>query len=261
MGVTKYRALPWVDLTQGFKINPSRVIYEVPYQYKNKEGRRPVWMTPPSIHLGREIVNRADGTYREAYAKPGELFTRDFFAIDRFGNEAEKHETLTRLETEGRIIPVGHVDENGIPKMLTEYDDAFYRVYEYAAGFLVDSRNHGTAVQSLEELPLYVVKPGQSYYVGQTCVQYPGLIPQSGLGPEWLAGSLDEQRDEAKKNAASLLASGVIKEVGTCSGGGRLNVLSGGTERYCIEFTDDEAKAVFFDLAVKKYFEWLENKR
>jgi len=254
MGTALYRRLPYSDVP--FKLEDGRTIYQVTHEYQDKTGRRPHWTNTPPVPLGK--VDLLDNCWRLAIAEPGELFTADFFCDDR--TETEIHEYLNQLEAEGKIIAVGHV-EGCTPVMTAEYDEAFYRIYEHAAGFVVDSRNHDTAAKPDEVLPLFMVCPKEGFYTGAAVVQHPTLLPLSVFGRDYGAGSLDEHRKEAKEAAKSAEKDGTVKKVGTCSGGGRYNVLTGKIEHYCIEFTDDEAKALFMKIAQDRYFEWLGNQQ
>lgn len=247
-----YRRLPYANVP--FTLQDGRTVYQVTHQYENREGRRPVWQNSPPVALGK--VTLPDNCWKVGEAKPGEIFTQDFFQ-DTDKTETEIHEYLNQLEAAGKIIAVGHVD-GCTPVMTPEYDELFYRLYEHAAGFVVDSRNHDTAVRPDEKLPLYLVNPGQSFYTGSSIVEYPGLLPLSVFGRDYGVATLDEQRKEAKKNTEEAKKMGKVKLVGTCSGGGRLNHLTGKIEHYCIEFTDPEAKALFMKIATDRYFEWLE---
>lgn len=252
---TIYRRLPYANVP--FKLEDARIIYLVTHEYQDKTGRRPRWTRTPPVQLGK--VTLPDNCWRLAEAKPGEIFTQDFFQ-DTDKTETEIHEHLNQLEAEGRILSVGHV-EGCTPVMTAEYDEAFYRLYEHAAGFVVDSRNHDTAVRPDEVLPLYMVCPKEGFYTGSGVVQHPSLLPLSVFGRDWGAGSLDEHRKEAKKNAKEAEKMGKVKLVGTCSGGGRYNVLTGKIEHYCIEFSDPEAKALFMKIAQDRYFDWLEKQQ
>lgn len=250
-----YRRLPYPDVP--FKLEDGRILYLVTFQYQDKTGRRPHWTNTPPVPLGK--VTLPDNCWRLAEANPGEIFTQDFFQ-DTDKTETEIHEYLNELEVAGKILAVGHV-EGAAPVMTPEYDEAFYRIYEHAAGFVVDSRNHDTGAKADEVLPLYMVCPKEGFYTGSGVVQHPALLPLSVFGRDWGAGSLDEHRKEAKKNATEAEKMGKVKKVGTCSGGGRYNDLTGKIEHYCIEFTDPEAKAVFMKIATDRYFEWLERQQ
>lgn len=252
MGAFIYRRLPYPDVP--FRLEDGRTIYQVTHQYENREGRRPRWTNTGSITLGK--FPSIDGCYKVVAAKPGEIFTVDFFNDDG-RTETERHEHLNQLEAVGKIAAVGHV-EGITPKMTPEYDDAFYRIYEHAAGFVNDSRNHDTGVKADEKLDLYMVCPKASFYTGSGVVEHPALLPLSVFGRDWGAGSLNEQRKEAKTGAKEAEQAGKVKKIGACSGGGRLNHLSGKIEPYCIEFSDPEAKALFMKIAMDRYFEWLE---
>lgn len=246
-----YRRLPYPDVP--FRLEDGRTIYQVTFQYENREGKRPRWTNTGSITLGK--FPSIDGCYKIVDARPGEIFTADFFRDDR--TETEIHEYLNQLLEVGKIAAVGHVEGN-TPKMTPEYDDVFYRIFEHAAGFVVDSRNHDTAAKADEVLPLFMVCPGEGFYTGSAVVYHPALLPLSVFGRDWGAGSLNEQRKEAAQAAKQAEKMGKVRKVGTCSGGGRLNHLTGKIEHYCIEFTDPEAKAIFMKIAMDRYFEWLE---
>lgn len=255
MGTVIYRRLPYPDVP--FKLEDGRTIFLVTHRYENREGRRPHWTNTPPVPLGK--LTLPDNCWKMVEAEPGEIFTQDFFQ-DTGMSETEIYERLNQLLEVGKIVAVGHVEGN-TPKMTPEFDDAFYRVYEHAAGFVVDSRNHDTGVKPDETLPLFMVNPGESFYTGAAVVQHPTLLPLSVFGRDWGAGSLDEHRKEAKEAAKSAEKDGRVKKVGTCSGGGRLNHLTGKIEHYCIEFSDPEAKALFMEIATDRYFEWLENQQ
>ncbi|HPA11362.1 MAG TPA: hypothetical protein PLV73_11145 [Treponemataceae bacterium] len=255
MGTFIYRRLPYPDIA--FRLEDGRTIFQVTFQYENREGRRPRWTNTGAITLGK--FPSIDGCHKIVAAKPGEIFTADFFRDDG-RTETERHEYLNQLLEVGKIAAVGHV-EGCAPKMTPEYDDAFYRVYEYAADYVNDSRNHDTAAKADEKLDLFMVCPKESFYTGSRIVEHPALLPLSVFGRDWGAGSLDEHRKEAKAAAKETEKMGKIKKVGTCSGGGRLNHLSGKIEPYCIEFTDPEAKAIFMKIAMDRYFDWLEKQQ
>ena len=251
MGAFIYRRLPYPDVP--FRLEDGRTIYQITHQYENREGKRPVWTNTGAITLGK-FPSLID-CHKTVDAKPGELFTADFFRDDR--TETEIHEFLNQLEADGKIVAVGHVD-GSTPKMTPEFDDAFYRVYEHAAGFINDSRNHDTAAKADEKLDLYMVCPKEGFYTGAAVVYHPALLPLSVFGKDWGTASLDEHRAEAKENAKEAEKMGKVQKVGTCSGGGRLNHLSGKTEWHCIEFDDPEAKTIFMKIAMDRYFDWLE---
>lgn len=252
MGAFIYRRLPYPDVP--FTLQDGRIIYQVTHQYENREGKRPRWTNTGAITLGE--FPSIEGCHKVVHAKPGEIFTADFFRDDG-RTETERHEFFNQLLEVGKIAAVGHVEGN-TPKMTPEFDDAFYRVYEHAAGFVVDSRSHDTAVKADETLDLYMVCPGYGFYTGSGVVYHPSLLPLSVFGRDWGAGSLDEQRAEAKENAKEAEKMGKVRKVGTCSGGGRLNHLTGKIEQYCIEFTDKDTKALFMKIAQDRYFDWLE---
>ena len=246
-----YRRLPYPDIQ--FRLEDGRTIFQVTHQYENREGKRPRWTNTGAVTLGR-FPSLID-CHKTVDAKPGEIFTADFFNDER--TETELHEYLNQLLEVGKIAAVGHV-EAGTPKMTPEFDDAFYRVHEHAAGFINDSRNRDRAVKADEVLPLFMVCPGEGFYTGAEVVYHPALLPLSVFGRDWGAGTLADHRREAKEAARGAEKMGKVKKVGTCSGGGRLNHLSGKIEQYCIEFTDPEAKAIFMKIAMDRYFEWLE---
>lgn len=252
MGSCKFRRLRWPKDVP-FRLEDGRTIYQVTHRYENREGRRPVWQNSPPVALGK--VDLLDDCYKTIHAERGELFTADFFRDNR--TETEIHEHLNQLLESGKIAAVGHV-EGATPVMTADFDNAFYRIYEHAAGFVVDSQNHETAAKADEVLPLYMVCPKEGFYTGNGVVQHPSLLPMSIFGSDWGAASLDEQRKEAKKNAEEAEKMGKVRRVGDCSGGGRLNPLTGKTEFFCISFTDPEAKALFMKIATDRYFEWLE---
>ncbi len=254
MGAFIYRRLPYPDVP--FRLEDGRTIYQVTHQYENREGKRPVWTNTGSLTLGK--FPSLDDCFKVVDARPGEIFTADFFNDGR--TETEIHEHLNQLLEVGKIAAVGHV-EAGTPKMTPEFDDAFYRVYEYAADYINDSRNHDTAAKADEKLDLFMVCPKESFYTGAAVVYHPALLPLSVFGRDFGAGSLDEHRAEAKENATTAEQAGRVKRVGTCSGGGRLNHLSGKIEHYCIEFDDPEAKTIFMKIAQDRYFDWLEKQQ
>lgn len=250
-----YRRLPYANVP--FKLEDARTIFLVTHEYQDKTGRRPRWTNTPPVPLGKATL--PDNCWKMVEAKPGEIFTQDFFQ-DTGKSETEIHEHLNELEAAGKIAAVGHV-EGATPVMTTEYDEAFYRIFEHAAGFVVDSRNYDTAAKPDEKLPLFMVCPKEGFYTGSGVVQHPALLPLSVFGRDYGTASLDEHRKEAKKNATEAEKMGKVRRVGTCSGGGRYNVLTGKIEHYRITFTDPEAKALFMKIATDRYFEWLENQQ